>query len=83
MATEEMKRYVFRRDNYTCVFCRHRGNWATLVIDHSIPLSRSGTDHLNNLQTACRGCNWQKGDMTTREYRQWRAANRRLANHGP
>lgn len=83
MRGEAIKRYIFRRDGYTCVFCGHRGNWLTLVVDHSVPISRGGTDHLNNLQTACRGCNWQKSDLTSGEYRRWRLMNPWVANYGP
>ena len=70
--SEEKKRQVFQRDDYTCVFCGHRGNWRTMVVDHSLPISRGGTDHMNNLQTVCRTCNAQKGDMTSGEFRRWR-----------
>lgn len=38
-------------------------------IDHSIPLSRGGTDHRNNLFPACISCNRSKGDMTGAEFR--------------
>lgn len=35
------------------------GNWAT--IDHVVPLSRGGTDDLDNLVLACNVCNARKG----------------------
>src|SRR5207247_5504496 len=57
-----------QRDEYTCRFCGHRGTAATLDIDHSIPVARGGTDHANNLQTACWACNALKGDTTTRTF---------------
>ena len=34
-----------------------------LEIDHIIPLSRGGTDELQNLQTLCYNCNREKSDL--------------------
>lgn len=68
---------------YTCAFCGHTGNSVTLQEDHSKPKSRGGTDHPNNLQHTCRGCNQQKGTKTSAEYRRWRKANPDKANVGP
>jgi len=42
-----------------------RGAWE---VDHSVPLSRGGTDHLNNLVPSCIGCNRSKQDLTSREF---------------
>ena len=33
-----------------------------LTIDHVVPRSRGGTDHLENLQLLCAACNSIKGD---------------------
>ena len=45
-----------------------------LTVDHILPRSRGGTDHLDNLQLLCLGCNSSKGNRTMPE---WRAAQRR------
>lgn len=59
-----MRREVFKRDNYTCVECRARkSDGATLHIDHIIPVSKGGTDELDNLQTLCKDCNLSKSDL--------------------
>ena len=48
-----------------------RGRWQ---VDHSIPVSRGGTDHLNNLWPMCSDCNQKKADMT------WRQARKRFGS---
>lgn len=68
---QELRTAIFRRDNYTCAYCAHRGNSATLEVDHKTPLVRGGTDDPANLTTACWECNRAKGTMTDGEFR-WR-----------
>ena len=59
-----MRHEVFKRDNYTCVECgASRDDGATLHIDHKIPVSKGGTDELDNLQTLCSKCNLNKSDV--------------------
>jgi len=57
---------VFKRDNYTCTYCGERGK--RLECDHIFPLSRGGSDALDNLTTACRPCNRSKRDKTVDEW---------------
>ncbi|HYR88448.1 MAG TPA: HNH endonuclease [Terriglobia bacterium] len=45
-----------------------RGAWE---VEHSIPWSLGGTDHLNNLYAACIPCNRAKGNGSTRTARAW------------
>ena len=59
-----LKHEVFKRDNYTCVECGARKeDGATLHVDHKIPVSKGGTDELDNLQTLCSDCNLNKSDV--------------------
>ena len=59
-----MRHEVFKRDNYTCVECGARKeDGATLHVDHIIPVSKGGTDELDNLQTLCSDCNLNKSDV--------------------
>lgn len=53
---------VFKRDKYVCQYCGACGPDVELEIDHVIPVSRGGTDDINNLKTACFKCNRGKGD---------------------
>lgn len=45
---------------------RERGAWQ---VDHSVPVSRNGTDHGNNLKPACIPCNLHKSACCTRTAR--------------
>lgn len=59
---------VFRRDGYQCVYC---GDYTEpLECDHVIPVSRGGETSMENLVTACRPCNREKGAKTPAEWRQ-------------
>ena len=60
-------RKVAGRDNETCQYC---GKMAPNGhADHVIPLSRGGTDNLENLAWSCPPCNLSKGDSTLQEWR--------------
>lgn len=56
--SQGLRRTVYERDEYGCVSCGARKN---LSIDHKIPVSRGGTNDLDNLQTMCMPCNLKKG----------------------
>jgi 5-methylcytosine-specific restriction endonuclease McrA len=58
----QLRRQVWERDGGCCVRCG-----ATLLIDvahidHRIPLSRGGTNALDNLRTLCRRCHVLRAD---------------------
>ena len=53
------------RFNYMCLMCGQREPFLdqrchTLSIDHAIPLSKGGTDYINNIQPLCLRCNLKK-----------------------
>jgi hypothetical protein len=50
-------------DNYGRV--GERGAWE---VDHSVPISRDGTNYFRNLWPACVACNTEKGTLTGSEY---------------
>ena len=45
-----------------CTGCKSHFEYRHLEVDHRIPRSRGGTDHLDNLQMLCSHCNRLKGD---------------------
>ncbi len=53
-----VRKEVFERDAYRCVIC---GTHLALTIDHKMPVSRGGSNDINNLQTMCMPCNASKG----------------------
>lgn len=59
-----LRHEVFKHDNYTCVECGARkDDGATLHVNHKIPVSKGGSDELDNLQTLCKECNLNKSDL--------------------
>lgn len=56
-----LRRHVYARDGYRCVYCGRNGRRILLTIDHVYPVSLGGTNDLANLVTACRPCNLTKG----------------------
>jgi hypothetical protein len=58
---------VFKRDNYTCVYCGE-DEIRAMTIDHVIPKSKGGKDTWDNLVTACKPCNSEKNDLTIEEW---------------
>lgn len=54
-----IRQEVWSRDGGRCVEC---GSDQDLHIDHIIPLSRGGSDTLENLQILCARCNLSKGN---------------------
>jgi len=75
--SDEELSMIFNKTGGYCYHCRKKLAWnnyglvgerGAWEVDHSVPLSRGGTDHLNNLVPACIECNRSKGDSTTREF---------------
>jgi hypothetical protein len=48
---------IFKRDNFTCRYCGACGDDVKLEVDHVTPVSAGGTNHHENLATACFECN--------------------------
>jgi len=56
---------VFQAHGKRCVYC---GSTDNMSVDHKMPLSRGGTNHLSNLVPACRSCNSSKHNQTEEEW---------------
>ena len=52
-----------------CIGCDTHFPFRVMDVDHILPKSRGGTDHPDNLQLLCSGCNRSKGKKTMAEWR--------------
>jgi hypothetical protein len=59
--------YLFRRDQFLCMYCGGEFLADNLSRDHILPVSRSGTDSWTNVVTACKRCNHRKANHTPEE----------------
>lgn len=53
---EKLRRYVFRRDHYTCQICHRRFGAHDLDAHHILPWQNGGDDSARNLVTLCEPC---------------------------
>lgn len=54
---------VFKRDGFQCTYCGEAPPKVTLEIDHIEPVSKGGTNDINNLVSACFDCNRGKRNV--------------------
>lgn len=64
------RKAVFQRDGGVCAYCESPVAWADYHCDHVEPVSKGGTDAMDNLRAACRPCNLSKKDKALSEWRQ-------------
>ena len=55
---------LYMRDLYKCQYCDDVFDWEDLTIDHVIPRSLGGRTVWENVVTACKTCNYEKGSST-------------------
>lgn len=60
--TELKKKY-----NNTCPMCKKKEPEIKLTIDHKIPISRGGSNYIENIQPLCERCNSVKNNKTWNE----------------
>lgn len=59
---------AIRREVLAGGACKACGSTERLEVDHIIPVSREGTDEVENLQPLCYDCNRAKSDQTMDEF---------------
>ncbi len=62
---------LYGKQEGVCVGCETHFPFRVMEVDHILPRVKGGTDHPENLQLLCSGCNRSKGGRTMAE---WRAA---------
>lgn len=63
--TIEQRREKFLQLGNVCYYCGIPGE---MTVDHMIPISRGGTDFVDNIVPACQRCNSKKHDRTAQEF---------------
>lgn len=63
--TKEQVDALRKLQNGECAIC---GQEKKLTKDHIIPLSKGGSDWINNIQLVCQSCNSSKRDKTPEEF---------------
>ena len=62
------KHTLFGQQEGLCAGCRHGFPFRNFTIDHVVPRSKGGSDHLDNLQLLCGACNSMKGVKSQEEF---------------
>ena len=60
----DAKTELYGTQKGNCTGCGHHFPFRNLTVDHIIPQSKGGSDHLSNLQLLCQACNSTKGDRS-------------------
>jgi hypothetical protein len=55
---------IFKRDDFTCAYCGSKPPKTVLEVDHILPVSKGGTNVLDNLITSCFECNRGKSNIS-------------------
>ena len=61
------KHLLFGKQEGRCAGCQVAFPFRNFTIDHVVPQSKGGTDHMDNLQLLCGACNSMKGTGTQAE----------------
>ncbi len=62
------KHTLFGKQEGHCAGCETVFPFRNFTIDHIVPQSKGGHDHIDNLQLLCNACNSQKGSRTQEEF---------------
>ena len=62
------KHTLYGRQEGVCAGCRVMFPFRNLTVDHVVPQSKGGSNHLDNLQLLCAACNSMKGTRSQEEF---------------
>ncbi len=57
---------IAHRDGWECAFCAEELSTATATVEHWVPITAGGPDHLSNKMLACEACNRAAGHLDVR-----------------
>lgn len=63
----ENKKFLYGEQGGFCLGCQTHFQMQHLAVDHIVPVSKGGTDHISNLQLLCNSCKSIKGNSTQAE----------------
>jgi 5-methylcytosine-specific restriction endonuclease McrA len=78
--TPSNRSIVFKSSGGFCYICKEALTRQNRTIDHVIPLSRGGKNHISNLRACCGKCNNLKGSMLLSEIDMTEFMHRRYNN---
>lgn len=64
----EVRRMIYMKSEGRCALCGKKIRYIDMTLDHIHPLAMGGIDAVENLQCACRSCNWIKGNLLPEEF---------------
>lgn len=66
MISKKIKKFIFERAGFICEYCLALLAYSPQPFDaeHIIPVSKDGSDEIDNLACACGGCNGSKYNKT-------------------
>lgn len=66
--SEDERVLVYRKTEGHCYLCGEFVDFPSFTIDHEIPISKGGTNELENLACCCSECNKMKADLPLEDF---------------
>jgi 5-methylcytosine-specific restriction endonuclease McrA len=69
-----IKRNLLKHNKYKCEYCENDMQFDNpqlpnyVTIDHKLPLSKGGSNRIDNLAVCCRSCNFSKASLTLEQF---------------
>lgn len=67
--SKKIRQQVYEKSGGHCAYCGREIAYKDMQVDHIHPQYRGGRDDVENLNPACRMCNFRKGTLTVDGFR--------------
>lgn len=67
---KEIRHLVYAKYHGHCAYCGKEIVYKDMQVDHIHPHYLGGQDNIENLNPACRSCNFRKGTMSVERFRE-------------